>query len=215
MGTPHANALSEIMNPIIPPGLYDEIYTKIVYEKHHPLKRDEVVVDVGAHIGIFTEKALNTGCVVFAFEPEPDNFSQLLRRVSHHPTVTCFQVALWSEPKQVLLNVRKDHDGGHSVKWGTDQSHQLSVAARRLDDYAISRWPKIDFIKIDAEGSELEILKGSEQVLLRDRPDLAIEMHGAPFHKPIKDFLASLSYSMTPSDLPPDAGWIAYAHASP
>lgn len=199
------------MNPLIPPGLYDEIYTKVVYEKHHPLKPDEVVVDVGAHIGVFTEKALNIGCVVFAFEPEPENFSKLLKRVSHYPKVTCFQVALWSEPKQVLLNVRTDHDGGHSVKWGTEQSSQLRVAARRLDDYAIPRWPKINFIKIDAEGSELEILKGSHRVLLCHRPDLAIEMHGQAFHQPIKEFLASVNYSLTPADLPPDAGWIAYA----
>lgn len=198
----------------IPPGLYDEIYAKAVYEKHHSLKSGEVVVDAGAHIGIFTEKAAEAGCAVFAFEPDPQNFSDLLKRVSHYPAVTCFQVALWSQAKKVELYVRQEHNGGHSLRWGTDQSNGLEVSARKLDDYAILRWPKIDFIKIDTEGSELEIIKGAEQVLLRDKPDLAIEMHGQAFHQPVKDFLASVNYSLTPSDLPPDAGWIAYAHAT-
>ena len=146
------------------------------------LKPGMICFDVGANIGLYTllfAKAVGPSGYVHAFEPEPKNYRRLLvnlalNRFDH---VTANQAAVFSKSQTVTLNVYPDslhawHSLGrpdlHSPGEMTPPEAQLSVAAVSLDDYCRARGvERIDYLKIDVEGAELDVLNGAESLLAR------------------------------------------------
>jgi len=66
---------------LLPSGdesIFHEIYLDEVYDKFYEIRKDDVVIDVGAHVGLFTLKAAKSGAkVVVAIEPHPFNYQDL------------------------------------------------------------------------------------------------------------------------------------------
>src|SRR5262249_32818331 len=144
--------------------------------------------DVGAHHGVITrvlaELAGPTGAVV-AFEAHPDNAAALRDRVEPGPyghRVTVENKAVTDgSTDTVWLHPGRDHAstewniGGVDVE-GREHDPELQVAATSLDQYfAKGRWP--DFVKIDVEGAEGDVLRGMRTLLREARPALVIEFH--------------------------------------
>ena len=147
-----------------------------------------VVVDIGAHIGIYTLFALRQLSGhgrLYSFEPTPKTFALL------HDNV---QVNGFLESGVVRLDHRaiSDHAGtanftaypnnsGHnSLFSGSTPGESLTVETVTLD-LALADEPKIDVIKIDAEGSEPFVLRGMAEILARN-PGLRIFVEFAPEH---------------------------------
>ena len=147
-----------------------------------------VVVDIGAHIGIYTLFALRQLSGhgrLYSFEPTPKTHALLRDNV---------QVNGFLESGVVRLDVRaiSDHAGsttftaypnnsGHnSLFAGTAPGETLTVETVTLDS-ALADEPRIDVIKIDAEGSEPFILRGMTEILARN-PGLRIFVEFAPEH---------------------------------
>lgn len=189
-------------------GLRKEIYEDAVYEKYYVPNHGDFVIDAGAHQGLFSEKMAGLGVNVLAFEPEPSNF-EMLNHKDKSQKICAYQMALWSRPKRLTLNVREDHSGGHSIAWNVQPSHPLEVPATSIDA-CLRLVQKVHFIKIDVEGSEYEVLLGAIGILNLWRPKIAMEIHGEKYHNDIKRLLSALDYDLTP-DCPQGAGWIAYA----
>lgn len=147
-----------------------------------------VVVDIGAHIGIYTLFALRQLSGhgrLYSFEPTPKTFALL------HDNV---QVNGFLESGVVRLDHRaiSDHAGtanftaypnnsGHNSLFSdSTPGESLTVETITLD-LALADEPKIDVIKIDAEGSEPFVLRGMVQILARN-PGLRIFVEFAPEH---------------------------------
>lgn len=156
--------------------LNQEIYVRNIYNKLHEIQEDDVVVDIGAHIGIFTLKAARKAKkgLVIAIEPYPPNFELLTRniklnRLEH--TVVPLNIALASYNGKARLYIGKE-SGTHSIssRWSKarwlEERDFVEVTTKTLDS-VIKRLQvkRVDFIKIDAEAAELNILKGAEDVL--------------------------------------------------
>jgi len=148
------------------------------------VKGQEVAVDIGAHVGIFTARMLDDFQKVIAFEPQPDNFACLFENC---PGAIRHQVALWDrEGSGNMVTPRKDNSGAWEFMPGNN------VRAMPLDSYDLSH---IDLIKIDVQGCEVPALEGAVETLRRCKPVLIVEgvLKGA-FNTEIQSFLENLGY---------------------
>lgn len=144
------------------------------------------MVDVGANVGYYSLLACravgDTGHVT-AIEANPS----LAKLVSQSLTINGFnsrsrtiQCAAWHESTEIEFNVLRAYLGASSIFMSTetaanfyDEVDAISVNARPLDEMVIGR---IDYLKIDAEGAEAEILLGAERLLNDCKPLVHIEV---------------------------------------
>jgi FkbM family methyltransferase len=158
-----------------------------------------VAVDVGANYGYYTllfgDAVTNSGRVL-AIEPNPHaagllRETVLLNGMAGHATVLqaalgppgCSESHLFlptGEPKNALIVDHDRHRGGETV----------TVAVTTLDALT-AEFPRVDLVKIDAEGAEVGIVAGMQQVMRRHRPKLVLEFNAARCTDP-RGFLEEL-----------------------
>src|SRR5205085_10430774 len=145
------------------------------------LRRNDVIIDVGANAGRFVETALafQPYARVHAFEPIPDVYAELLKKVGAYANVCCHNLALGSAPGTQALNISKYHEASSFLDLGStlmagvrgiDFSFEnvLTVEVDTLTDYVLRRdIGKIKLLKMDVQGYEIEVLKGAEAILTR------------------------------------------------
>ena len=178
-------------------GFTLELFRDKVYERVKSPQMGDVVVDAGAHVGLFTVKAsLQVGKQgkVYAFEPEPENFSLLRENTKGLKNVKIFQKALWSSEKDLTLFIRRDHIGAHSLIDWVDAKYikeRLPLRTTFLDKIVKG---KVNFIKMDVEGAELEALKGAVGILKQHKPLIAVELHNKKLVDQVTPFLLTYGY---------------------
>jgi len=128
------------------------------------------VVDVGANQGIYTLTlaGLARPGRVFAFEPEPILFRQLVANVQENKAdnVVCHPVAISRQAGRLSLQAGKMHSGNNRIVQ-QPRSDSIEVAAATLDELFADK--VVDFLKIDVQGWEAEALAGATDVLQRTR----------------------------------------------
>ncbi|MEM2511338.1 MAG: FkbM family methyltransferase [Candidatus Methanomethylicia archaeon] len=164
-----------------------EIFIERVYDRYYRLQDDDVVVDIGAHVGLFTLKVAKSVKLVLAVEPHPFNYRLLTMNIalSKLENVIPVKLALSSYSGKAKLYLRST--ATHTLKekdqiFGLESGETLEVEVETLDRLIDElRLNKVTFVKIDVEGAELDVLKGSQRVLTEnDRLFLAI----AAYHYP-------------------------------
>ncbi len=128
------------------------------------------VVDIGANIGYYTlQFARKVGATgrVYAFEPEPHNFSLLTRniQVNGYQNVTPLRLAVSNISGPLRLFVSEDNKGDHRVYASDESRETIEIQAIRLDDYFRDGSSQIRFIKMDIQGAEYHALSGMLEVL--------------------------------------------------
>lgn len=143
------------------------------------LKAGEIFLDIGAHVGVFSTLAhsilarLGAG-MVFSVEPEPLNFAFLwfnsMQNRTDSITWEIAQRCVSDENKEVQMYYNPHNDGGHSLfdvhRPITGERPDLKPFCRMFRAKARTlpgllkecAWPKPNFVKIDAEGAETQIL---------------------------------------------------------
>ena len=136
-------------------------------------------LDIGANIGNHSNFFERQGSDVFAFEPSLSNFNLLRQNVK---SKNIYNVALSDFKGEDELVTFKSAMGASYVRgafkdanfksWGTGiRLEQIKID--KLDNFSI----KPTFIKIDVEGSELNVLKGGIQTINANKPVICIEIH--------------------------------------
>ena len=173
------NKLYEVAFPLYRP-LYsafkayaDRAERRLVASKLSP---GSVVVDAGANIGIYSRfLALCVGDAgaVHSFEPSPDNFRRLRAAVSDLSNVHANQVAVSDTTGEQLLYISDTLNVDHRT-YAVDGEARRTVPVRfmRLDDYFQPK-QRVDLIKLDIQGFELNALRGATRVL-SENPDIKI-----------------------------------------
>ncbi len=154
----------------------------------------DVVLDVGANFGahtiIFSHLVGRKGKVI-AFEPVPDSFDALQENVdqrSRFSNISIFQLAVGNPASlndAVVIRVPGDDFGQASLAIQTAGSwehhhniREYSCSITSLDaDITVQRLPRVDFVKIDVEGGELNVLQGAARTLSKHRPLLYCEVY--------------------------------------
>jgi len=142
------------------------------------LKPDSVAVEVGANIGALTVPMSRLCKKVFAFEPQPENFGLLRQNliVNLCNNVIALPLAVGSNRGEIsvpsLAELRHFNFG--NVVLGVPKVKN-TVKMVTLDSALFDKVAKVHFIKADVEGMELDVLKGAEKIITRDRPYLYLE----------------------------------------
>jgi len=150
-----------------------EIFIEGVYNQVLP--ENAYVLDCGAHIGLsvlFLKRICQSANIV-AFEPDIQNYSLIQKNISsHHLTgVTLKNEAVWIE--NTTLNFIQDGNMGSKIGTGSS-AKTIKVPAIRLKDYLET---KIDFLKLDIEGAEYNVIKDIQDKL-HYVTNMFIEYHG-------------------------------------
>jgi FkbM family methyltransferase len=129
-------------------SFYKEIFFDLEYERYDvKIEKGDTVIDLGAHVGIFTEFAIsrNAGRII-SFEKDEEIYSHLISNIN--------------DPRAVLLNK-------------TIGKHDYTIN-NILNDHILS---KIDFLKIDIEGYEYDLLFSTPDETFDKISKIAIEFH--------------------------------------
>ena len=175
------------------------------YEKNGCfIKPDDVVVDIGANIGMFSRRAIERGAKkVYAYEPSNDAFKCLLLNVDASK-VESYKASISSHTGFTEMRVT---EGSYPMASTDDPRELLSienVPCYTMDDLMnFDVLPsKIDFLKIDAEGGEIGIFEGlsAENLLNVDR--IAMETHhnavdGGEHNRKIAQLLERITSTFT------------------
>lgn len=166
-------------------GTYEPFETELVKKE---IKKGDIVLDIGANIGyytlIFAELVGEEG-KVFAFEPEPTNFALLKKNVeiSGYQNVMLVQKAVSNKTGKFKLYLCEDNNGGHSIYKQHNSKRSVEVETTRLDDYFKNDGGKINFIKMDIEGAEMEAIQGMPSLLKKNKNVKIISEFNPPLLK--------------------------------
>jgi FkbM family methyltransferase len=178
-----------------------------IIEKFRP-KDGGIVVDVGAHYGrysLIAAKRVGSKGKVIAIEADPNNFDMLnknikLNELSKENVIT-LNYAASSNKSKVKLSI-PEKTSGHTIYSSIIPNRAptekfIEVNANTLDNLLPENGilvEQVNWIKIDVEGAELEVLKGAANILSKSKDiALLIEIHniedGKTLYEPIMDLL--------------------------
>ena len=136
----------------------------------HLLRPGDLFLDIGANVGGYTILASRvSGARTMAFEPVPSTFQELRRNIlvnGIERLVEASQLGLGDT--QGVLSMTADRGGLNHIVAGSWRGATVDVPVRRLDD--VLNGSSCKLIKLDAEGFEMNILRGADKTL--GNPDL-------------------------------------------
>src|ERR687889_1245416 len=182
--------------------------------EHFTPKQGDIVVDIGAHMGRYTiisSKRVGANGKVVAIEAHPNNFEMLNRNIklNQSTNVVPLNYAVYSKETKIKLYLPDEESGytmHHSImsnyiftKYKDKTEDKFVETNANTLDYLlqIKGITDVNWVKIDVEGAEFEVLKGANKIL-SDSKDIAllIEVHGKNTYEPIIEFLRSYNFKI-------------------
>jgi len=149
--------------------------------------QNDIVFDCGASEGLFSLRVAGRCRKVVAFEPLPDFQPALARTFARISNVQVIPLALGRDRRTIRFHPA----AGGSIKTA---GGELEVEQTNLDQIIQDNNERIDFLKADIEGGEMEMLEGARKTLIRDRPKIAMTTyHRKGDSKSFTEFLRSLN----------------------
>jgi FkbM family methyltransferase len=152
-------------------------------------------LDIGANVGFMSMAMLSAGCTVDAFEPQPALFELLKKNTLAFDKAYCSNVALSSKCGVATMPRIRYGSKGNYGALGLGQRSELgtiSVECKTLD----SLYTSVDFIKIDVEGHELEVLRGGADLISSCKPIMYIEDDRPALSVKLREFILKLGYKI-------------------
>uniref|UniRef100_A0A7V5XG50 FkbM family methyltransferase n=1 Tax=Thermodesulfobacterium geofontis TaxID=1295609 RepID=A0A7V5XG50_9BACT len=170
------------------------------------INKGDVIIDCGAYIGVTTlmfAKLAGKNGKVIAIEPEERNYKSLVKMIELNKDVAPIiplKVAVYKDDCWIDLYIAKD-SSCHTISTFCVKKYALLNEKKKIQAFKLDTiveelsLEKVDFIKMDIEGAEIDALLGAEQTIKRFKPKLAI----CTYHRPtdseeIKNII--LSYNL-------------------
>ncbi len=172
--------------------IFKEIFLADVYDINslkNQLDENSVVVDVGANVGFFSFLVLSKIKVkkVYSYEPIPTNIEVFKKTISENKLlqerIVLTQAAVTGTEQngiELFLDGNNELTENASVFSGFESTHSVKVSvpsisfSRILNDNKIDQ---IDFLKLDCEGSEFDIIYNTDATLVRRVKKMMVEVH--------------------------------------
>jgi len=174
-------------------------------------KINDVVIDVGAHLGLISVSAAmltGRGGKIYAFEPTPATFNILKQVVSLNgfgETIICIQNAVSNKAGETefFINPQEGSNANSLVEEARPGRHTVKINVTSIDEFVKENsLTHLGILKIDAEGSELQVLEGALETLKLLRPRIILAIHPALILKnkntltEIYDLIKQLDYEI-------------------
>jgi len=151
------------------------------------VKKWRLALDIGANIGLWSKDLSNFFDQLICFEPNKFCIDYLKKNINLNKSIiNSFALGSKNEEKNLLIHstnsgassfinkTKTGYDTEQNPIYGkfSDHTKSLSVKVKKLDNFNFNN---VDFIKIDVQGFELEVLKGAKETLVKNDPILCIE----------------------------------------
>ena len=190
--------------------------------KYFTPKEGDIVIDIGAHIGLYTiiaSKRVGANGKVVAIEANPSNFELLNRniKVNQLTNIISLNNAVYSKETKIKLYLPGE-ELGHTT-YNTVMSDRartedkfVEVSANTLDYLLqLKEITDVNWVKIDVEGAEFEVLKGAHNLLLNSKNIvLLMEVHGSPndYRLKLEEFIRSYNLKIEFEKIYENTGYI-------
>lgn len=157
---------------IISSYYYDNFEKKEFDLFSNVIKEGDVVVDCGSYIGFYSlEASTKVGKTgkVYAFEPHPKNFEITKKNIelNNFTNTICENKAVSNHTGKSFLSEAEINTEHHLADKG------IEVHTIKLDDYFKNLGYKVDVLKIDVEGTEMDVLNGAKKIM-KNNPHIKI-----------------------------------------
>ena len=189
-------------------SIIKEIFINKVYTKNSiRIEEGDVVFDIGANVGVFSLYAsLVKGTKIFSFEPHPENFKKLRNNILNNKikNIEYLNYALGIDNEDRFM-IEGSIPGGHKVSNNNsttvDIGGGIRVQAVKLESIMDKlKVDKINFLKLDCEGAEGEIIKSLGVTGLKKIDKIAVEFHNNHSilnHSEIENILNASGFTTT------------------
>lgn len=156
---------------------FQEIYLQKRYTRYYTPKGTDCVIDVGAAVGEFAifAASLSPHIRAYAFEPEPRPFKRLKAAIEANgmqDRVSAFRLAVADKKGEITIENRGN------IFW---DDTSIKAAATTLEDiFHDHKITQCQFLKVDIEGAEFEVLMNTPRHIFEKISHIALEYHRAP-----------------------------------
>ena len=156
---------------------FSDIWYHLSYTRHCEIPRDALVVDIGANVGVFSLFAARHARLVYALEPASSNFFRLVSSVSHVKNVVPLNLACGAQDGRGVLDLSINPVSFSLLTSGSpgkQESVEVVTLGTLFERFNITG---CDFLKLDCEGSEFDIILDSDLSLWRRVSRIVMEYH--------------------------------------
>jgi FkbM family methyltransferase len=143
----------------------------------HNVERNDVFLDIGAHIGLYSIRLAQRVSKVIALEPEPRNYGLLSRNIhinKLYNKILPLPVAASDKNGRTELCV-KSSSGDHTIEDLRGCKMKIQIATLKIDTLTeILKISRIDVVKIDVEGHENKVVNGMRELLYHNTPRVLV-----------------------------------------
>lgn len=168
----------EITKTIQKYGVYDPNTLKSIVDITHWL-RPSITLDIGANVGNHSMLLAKHSEQVFAFEPVSQVYELLTKNIktNNQNNITPFKLALSNTSGEKVIYLNEGNIGSSSLHAFENASEEQLINTIEGDAFLTNQSivKSIDFIKIDVEGFEGEVIEGLENSINSDRPVILME----------------------------------------
>jgi len=173
------------------------------YETFYTIKKDDIVIDAGAnhaYLSIYYGKKVGAAGKVFAFEPDQINIAEMEANIALNADVKNIHIQeelIWNENTQ--LEFFEAGTVSSSIHYKSENAKAILKDAITIDHFQESKQlERLDFIKMDIEGAEIEAMDGLVTVLKKFKPNFAIAsyhwVNSAQTYKKVEAFFKAQHY---------------------
>jgi FkbM family methyltransferase len=191
-------------------SIVEEIWGSDYYHRHFTIKENMTVLDLGANLGFYSLYAASKGAKVYSVEPEERNYSLLLMNIEKNGLqhrITPINLAVANNKKYVYLycqdfenefasgmvSVSKEYIEG-IIKGDMTKTRVPCAGLKQILDMIGEE--KIDVMKIDCEGSELDIMQSASEKYFQRIQNIIMETHDSYAESDIFHTVKDLNYNI-------------------
>lgn len=185
------------------------------------LKEDSIIIDIGAHIGIFSMTAalIAKKGKIYAFEPHKESFELLKINILDNKfnNIDIFNCAVFNEKIKEKYLYLDSYSPGSSTLINNNTNNYIIVPCVSLREiFDTNNINKCNYLKLDAEGSEYEILYALPDNYFNKIDFIGMEYHNCKKYSlnasNLKEYLINKGYTVEIEEITPELGFL-YAYS--
>ncbi|NSW45960.1 MAG: FkbM family methyltransferase [Bacteroidales bacterium] len=159
-----------------------QTFYQVLFNQEYNIKlefKPNVIIDLGANIGLSSVFFANKfpESKIIALEPEKNNYDMLLKNTKNYQNIVIYHNAIWHKHADLSIKDNNLGEWGYSVMESTHENQDNVKTLTMIDLINIHQITQIDILKIDIEGSEIELFQSNFEQWLPITKVIIIELH--------------------------------------